>query len=970
MNFLSTPLQSFLNLDFGLTLPNQPGDRVAAVETPSLPITIAYQGKGLSADVLAGTEQTLTAVLIEGVPRSFDANFDFSPTLGLINPPEETAITLLQGNGWLNPQVAQEHSLQNPAVTCRCPFCTNTLNFQTTDLANGTPAVAMATTSLANTFFLHSKPTATKTIYLDFNGHTLPANTAWTNSENGGNAINAPAWSLDSDPAFNDTELARIQAIWQRVAEDFAPFDVNVTTQLLSEDYLTRSSSSDQVYGTRALISPISSYFGNYGGIAYVDVFDSVGDYYKPALVFPENLGNGEKNIAEAITHEVGHNLGLDHDGTPTDGYYSGHGSGATGWAPIMGVGYYQPLSQWSKGEYVNANNLEDDLNIITTQNGFSYRSDDFGNTLATASLLSVSNLNINQFGLIERSTDQDWFQFSTGTGDINLAINPITQTYIYNNGNYSIEYLTPPSGSSNLDIWAGIYDTNGQLLFQSNPVDLLTANFSNVFLNAGTYYLAIDGVGKGDLTTGYSDYGSLGQYYITGNLVQPVANAAILVSPTSGLTTTEAGGQATFTVVLNQAPTANVTIGLSSSNPNEGTVNVSSIVFTNSNWNIAQTVTITGVNDTIIDGNQAYSIVLAPAVSSDSRYNGLDATDVSVVNTDNDFPIVNIASSPQTIVEGLTSNQVVSYTVTLNTAGSKPLTVQYTTSNGTASSGSDYISSSGTLTFNPGVTSQAINISILNDALSEADETFTLTLSNPSNGMLGSTPSVVTTITDTLTTAITTTLPAGVEKLTLTGSAAVNGTGNAGNNSLTGNDAINTLKGGGGVDILTGGNGYDRFDLSAISTSANRNTITDWTVGDTVLLSDSLTTRVGLGSPTTAIVSQATSVNLNTATTDLFLFNFNNTETGVDLGASLNGSMLLDGLSNSTRTDNATLNASAARGQGYILAYDNGNGYLYYFNSGSNRTISASEIALVGIFDSQSDFAVGSFTGSNFALI
>ncbi|MEB3189018.1 MAG: hypothetical protein VKL42_01580 [Snowella sp.] len=117
------------------------------------------------------------------------------------------------------------------------------------------PTTVTAVTSLSNTFLLHSNPFATKTIYLDFNGHILPANTAWTNSYNKGNAINAPAWSMDADnTTFSDAELTRIQAIWQRVAEDFAPFNVDVTTDFRGEDYLTRSDASDQVYGTRALI--------------------------------------------------------------------------------------------------------------------------------------------------------------------------------------------------------------------------------------------------------------------------------------------------------------------------------------------------------------------------------------------------------------------------------------------------------------------------------------------------------------------------------------------------------------------------------------------------------------------------------------------------------------------------------------------------------------------------------------------
>jgi hypothetical protein len=402
---------------------------------------------------------------------------------------------------------------------------------QQIQLTNGTPSVSLALSSLNNTFLLHSNPFATKTIYLDFDGHILAAGSAWTNGYNGGNAIIAPAWSLDADPTtFNDQERSIIQGIWQRVAEDFAPFDVDVTTEFRGEEYLTRSSSSDQIYGTRALISPISSYFGSYGGFAYIDVFNYVGDNYKPALIFSENLSNNEKDIAEAITHEVGHNLGLDHDGTSSEGYYSGQGSGATGWGTIMGAGYYQPLTQWSKGEYTDANNTEDDLSIITTNNGFDYRSDDAGNTALAANNLGILGTNsantalsdVNQFGIIEQTTDQDWFQFTTGDGSINLTIQAISQAFINNGGTFSAEYLTPASGITNLDIWAGIYGTDGTtLIAQSNPVDLLSASFTNLFLNAGTYYLAIDGIGKGDpLTTGYSDYGSLGQYAIAGTIV------------------------------------------------------------------------------------------------------------------------------------------------------------------------------------------------------------------------------------------------------------------------------------------------------------------------------------------------------------------------------------------------------------------------------------------------------------------
>ena len=101
---------------------------------------------------------------------------------------------------------------------------------------------------------------------------------------------------------------------------------------------------------------------------------------------------------------------------------------------------------------------------------------------------------------------------------------------------------------------------------------------------------------------------------------------AGITVTPTSGLTTTEAGGTASFTVVLTSQPSANVTIGLHSSNLTEGTISTASLTFTSANWNVPQTVTVTGVNDPVDDGDIAYTIVTAPAVSSDPDYTDRDA--------------------------------------------------------------------------------------------------------------------------------------------------------------------------------------------------------------------------------------------------------------------------------------------------------------------------------------------------------
>ena len=129
-----------------------------------------------------------------------------------------------------------------------------------------------------------------------------------------------------------------------------------------------------------------------------------------------------------------------------------------------------------------------------------------------------------------------------------------------------------------------------------------------------------------------------------------------ITVTPTSGLTTTEAGATATFSVVLDALPTDTVTIGISSSDLSEGTVSTSLLTFTTADWNVAKTVTVTGVDDLLAEGNILYSIITASAVSNDAAYNGMNAADVSVTNIDNAYNTIYVDSTGD-IVDGTTTS-------------------------------------------------------------------------------------------------------------------------------------------------------------------------------------------------------------------------------------------------------------------------------------------------------------------------
>lgn len=138
---------------------------------------------------------------------------------------------------------------------------------------------------------------------------------------------------------------------------------------------------------------------------------------------------------------------------------------------------------------------------------------------------------------------------------------------------------------------------------------------------------------------------------------------AGITVSAVSQ-DTSEAGGQATFTVVLNSQPTADVTISLQSDDATEGAIAPAALLFTAANWNAPQTVVITGLNDDVADGNQPYQIDFVTVTSADPAYNGVLPPNVDVINTDNDTAGITVSAVSQDTTE---AGGQATFTVVLN---------------------------------------------------------------------------------------------------------------------------------------------------------------------------------------------------------------------------------------------------------------------------------------------------------------
>lgn len=329
---------------------------------------------------------------------------------------------------------------------------------------------------------LNSHSSASATLFLDFDGHHVQV-AGWNN----GNAFYCQPPSVTN---------AQIEEMFKRVAEDYRPFEINITTDS------TKFMAAPLTKRMRIIVTPTSSWYpGNVGGVSYVGSFTWGNN--TPGFVFSDKLGSNAKYLAECITHESGHTVGLSHQSKYNascqliEQYHVGNGTGETSWAPVMGNSYYRNMTGWNDGPTpFGCANTQDNLTIITNSNGFGYRIDDYADT-ANTSAFNLGSSSFNADGIIARNGDKDAFKYVV-TQNVSFHLEAKPFSIGSNNG-------------ANLDVAVDLYK-DANLIRSYSPGASLSVSIDTT-LSAGTYYFIVSGSGNDN--TG--DYGSLGSYSVVG---------------------------------------------------------------------------------------------------------------------------------------------------------------------------------------------------------------------------------------------------------------------------------------------------------------------------------------------------------------------------------------------------------------------------------------------------------------------
>jgi hypothetical protein len=341
---------------------------------------------------------------------------------------------------------------------------------------------------------LSSKPGAPYTVYLDFDGAGTTSLTSYTNIPPSPayetctyNGSSTACYDLTT---FSTAELSNINEIFSRIAEKYIPFNINVTTIDPGAPYLDKVALHVIIGGKGSWI------LGTNGGGA-----STVGSFYDTryennAYEFSE-LYPAVKAVSELAANHIGQSFGLNPQHFPGGATYNGSPDFKR--APILGDSSSSIRGMWWEAQDPNRIRIQNDMTDITIGipdritgdritgivpygwTGTGYRPDDYGNTLQTATPLTVSGTTRTKSGIIEQAIvpDTDYFSFTTAGGSITIAITG--SSAIQGNGQM-------------LDPKFILYNSSGTQIALSDSANLNESLTTS--LAAGTYYVAVSGHG------------------------------------------------------------------------------------------------------------------------------------------------------------------------------------------------------------------------------------------------------------------------------------------------------------------------------------------------------------------------------------------------------------------------------------------------------------------------------------------
>ncbi|GFM25744.1 hypothetical protein PO2_contig-074-7 [Mycobacterium sp. PO2] len=285
--------------------------------------------------------------------------------------------------------------------------------------------------------------------------------------------------------------------------------------------------------------------------------------------------------------------------------------------------------------------------------------------------------------------------------------------------------------------------------------VDEVSGSTRIAIVNNNQSY-TLTGVGLGELQmsniVALDDTARAKWQTLISNAAPPVSSPTVSVGDASASEGDSDSTTLTFTVTLSEPAGQPVTVSYSTAN---GTATAAGADYTPTVGTLTfaagetvKTVNVAVTGDTMIELDEQFTLNLSAPVNA---VIGDGVGVATIVNDDVDTapstpPAVSIADL--TVAEGDGEHSHFMFTVTLDKASDETVTVQYSTSDGTAIAGVDYTATTGTVTFAPGVTTQLVHVDVIGDAAAEPNETFTVTLSSPVGATLAD-GSAIGTITD-----------------------------------------------------------------------------------------------------------------------------------------------------------------------------------------------------------------------------